>query len=292
MLILDLRLTLFLVLLAVVFAGLLGAWLGRMGRQDASPPASESPADYARLRGSSGRLLNDLSHELRTPLATLLTHAEVLHLPNLPPEARDQSIELVRAEGRRMSRLLNLMLDLGRLDVAGELPMRPFDLGQLAGEAVEQMREPMETHGLRMSVEIDPTLPLVQGDADRLRQVLLNLLDNTVKHCRSGDAVEVRVTADGTASGKAGGLRCAVCDSGPGIPPQHLPHLTERFYRAAPQAVEGSGLGLALVDEILRRHGSRLEIASKTEWDDESAGTPAGVPFPTGSCFSFHLEAQ
>ncbi len=287
MLILDLRLTLFLVLLAVVFAGLLGAWLGRMGRQDASPPASESPADYARLRGSSGRLLNDLSHELRTPLATLLTHAEVLHVPNLTPEARDQSIELVRAEGRRMSRLLNLMLDLGRLDVAGELPLRPVDVGALATEAAEQMREALEGHGLRLIVEIDEALPQVPADADRLRQVLLNLLDNTVKHCRPGDTVQVRVMVDAPASGSTTGIRCAVCDSGPGIPPQHLPHLTERFYRAAPQAVEGSGLGLALVDEILRRHGSQLEIASKTEWDGETTG----VPFPTGSCFSFCLEA-
>lgn len=282
MLILDLRLTLFLVLLAVVLAGLLGAWLGRLSRRDASPPAAESSADYARLRGSSGRLLNDLSHELRTPLATLLTHAEVLHLPNLAPEARDQSIELVRAEGRRMSRLLNLMLDLGRLEVAGELPLRPVDFGWLAREAAEQMREALESHGLRLTLEIDPALPQVPGDADRLRQVLLNLLDNTVKHCRPGDAVQVQVTRE------ANGLRCAVCDSGPGIPPQHLPHLTERFYRAAPQAVEGSGLGLALVDEILRRHGSRLEITSKTEWDVEITN----MPFPTGSCFSFCLEAS
>lgn len=287
MLILDLRLTLFVVLLAVVLAGLLGAWLGRLSRRDATRPASESSADYARLRGSSGRLLNDLSHELRTPLATLLTHAEVLHLPNLTPEARAQSIELVRAEGRRMSRLLNLMLDLGRLEVAGELSLRPVDFGGLVREAAEQMHEALEGHGLRLTVDLDGALPQVPADADRLRQVLLNLLDNTVKHCRPGDAVQVRVTADASASVEAGGVRCAVCDSGPGIPPQHLPHLTERFYRAAPQAVEGSGLGLALVDEILHRHGSKLEITSKTEWDGETTA----VPFPTGSCFSFCLEA-
>ncbi len=280
MLIFDLRLALFLALLAVLLAGLLGAWLGRMSRRDTPTPFPEPSSEYIRLHSSSGRLLNDLSHELRTPLATLLTHAEVLHLPNLAQEARNQSIELVRAEGRRMSRLLNLMLELGRLDALDELPIRPIDFGGLVSEAVEQMRNALEMHGLRLTVEIDSALAQVPGDADRLRQVLLNLLDNTVKHCRPGDTVQVRVARE------VGGVRCAVCDSGPGIPPQHLPHLTERFYRAAPQAVEGSGLGLAFADEILRRHNSQLEITSKTAWDDETAG----VPFPTGSCFSFRLE--
>lgn len=280
MLMLDLRLAVFLILLAGTLVGLFGAFLGMHSQRNTLATPVELSAEYHKLRGSSGRLLNDLAHELRTPLATLLTHAEVLHLPNLTQEARDQSIELVRAEGRRMSRLLNLMLDLGRIDVAGDLPMHTVDFGGLVSEAAEQMREALENHNLRLTVEIDGILPQISGDADRLRQVLLNLLDNTVKHCRLGDAVQVRVTRE------AGGIRCTVCDSGPGIPPQHLPHLTERFYRAAPQAVEGSGLGLALVDEILRRHDSQLEITSKTEWDGETTA----APFQTGSCFSFRLE--
>jgi signal transduction histidine kinase len=102
-------------------------------------------------------------------------------------------------------------------------------------------------------------------------QVFLNLLDNVAKHCRPGDRAVVSLER------AEEGVACAVRDTGPGIPAEHLPHISRRFYRAAPQAVEGSGLGLALVEEILHRHGSRLEIESRTEGDE------------TGTCVRFVL---
>ena len=112
---------------------------------------------------------------------------------------------------------------------------------------------------MKLALEAATPLPLVVGDEYRLKQVFLNLVDNGLKHCRPGDRVVVSLRQE------PGGLACAVCDDGPGIPAQHLPHATRRFYRGTPQGEGGSGLGLSLVAEILSRHGSRLEIDSRAE---------------------------
>ncbi len=115
-------------------------------------------------------------------------------------------------------------------------------------------------------------LPLVVGQEDRLLQVFLNLLDNAVKYSRPGDRAVVSLAQT------EGGVECVVRDTGPGIPAEHVPHVTRRFYRAAPQKIEGSGLGLALVEEILRRHQSHLEIESHTE--GEETGTRVRFVLP------------
>ncbi len=218
-------------------------------------------------------LLNDLSHELRTPLATLLTHLEVLSLPNINQETSQRSIALLKAEARRMARMVQQMLELGRLETTGELVLHPVDLLPIAEQAVAQLAPQAAARQVALTIEADTPLPPCRGDEDRLRQVFLNLLDNAIKYVRPGDRVVVAL-----ARGE-GGVRCAVRDSGPGIPAAHIPHLTRRFYRAAPQEVEGSGLGLALVEEILRRHGSHLEITSRTE--GEETGTEAGFVLRT-----------
>lgn len=203
-------------------------------------------------------LLSGLSHELRTPLAAIMTHLEVLYLPDVPEETREQSLRLLKSETKRMARLINLMLALGRLETSTEIEQRPVDLLDLVERALAHAGPQAEEKGLTISLQADTPLPLVRGDADRLMQVFLNLLDNVVKHCRPGDRAEVSLQV------VSEGLACVVRDTGPGIPEKHLSHITRRFYRAVPQSVEGSGLGLALVEEIVRRHDSRLEIESRT----------------------------
>jgi two-component system phosphate regulon sensor histidine kinase PhoR len=216
------------------------------------------------------QLFAGLSHELRTPVGTILTHLEILRLPDIPEETKRQSLQLLHAETRRLARMVNLMLELGRLETSPEIELRPVDLLDLAERAISSLAAQAEERQIRFSLEADSPLPTVWGDADRLMQVFLNLLDNVIKHCRPGDSATVILRrADG-------GVLCVVRDTGPGIPAEHLPHLTRRFYRAAKQEVEGSGLGLALVEEILRRHGSRLEISSRTEGE-------------TGTCVRFIL---
>lgn len=224
-----------------------------------------------RAEQAARSLLSDLSHELRTPIATILTHLEVLSLPNISEELSQQSLRILKKESRRMARLVNDMLEFGRLETSTKMESRPVDLLALVEEAMAQVIPQAEERQMVLSLEADTPLPLVVGDPDRLRQVFLNLLDNAVKFSRPGDRVIVSLRRGKQA------IECAVCDSGPGIPAEHLPHVTRRFYRVSPEKTEGSGLGLALVEEILRRHQSHLEIESRTEGEE------------TGTCARFIL---
>ncbi len=226
-----------------------------------------------RASQASRLLINDLSHELRTPLATILTHADVQGLPNLPEATRAESQRLLKEEVQRAARLVNAMLEMGRLETSGELAQRPVDLTAIAEAAVQQMAPQAEARAITLSMEADFPLPAVLGEADQLMRVFLNLLDNAVKFSRPGDRVVALLRADPL------GVCCSVRDSGPGIPPQHLPFITRRFYRVGSPEQTGSGLGLAMVEEILRRHGSALQIESRTEGDS------------TGVCARFTLAA-
>ncbi|MGC9394816.1 MAG: sensor histidine kinase [Anaerolineae bacterium] len=201
-------------------------------------------------------LINDLGHEMRTPIATILTHLEILGLSDVGREVQQQSLTFAKDEAQRMARLLNDMLELGRLETAPELPRRPVDVVALVEDVVLQSTPRAVERQMALSLEAESPLPFVSANADRLRQVFLNLLDNAFKYAQPGDRVVVSLRH------VSGGVACAVCDTGPGIPPEHLPHIARRFYRAAPKGVEGSGLGLSLVAEILRRHESELMIES------------------------------
>ncbi|MGQ9710941.1 MAG: sensor histidine kinase [Anaerolineae bacterium] len=216
-------------------------------------------------------LLSDLAHELRTPLATILAHLQVLLLPDISTEIGQQSLRLLKEEAQRMARLVNDMLELGRLETSAEIERRPVDLLGVVEQAIAQTALQAKEREIAVSLEADAPLPLVLGNADRLKQVFLNLLNNAVTYSRPGDRVMVSLRLERE------GIACAVSDTGPGIPAEHLPHVTRRFYRAVPQGEGGSGLGLALVKEILRLHQSRLEIESQTEGEE------------TGTCVRFVL---
>lgn len=224
-----------------------------------------------RAERAARSLISDLSHEMRTPVATILTHLEVLSLSGISEEMSQQSLRLLKEESRRLSRLVNDMLEFGRLETSTEMESRPLDLLALVEEVVAQSTLQAEERQMALSLEADAPLPPVIGDLDQLRRVFLNLLDNAVKFSRPGDRIVVSLRRGEQ------GIECAVCDSGPGIPAEHLPRVTRRFYRVAPERTEGSGLGLALVEEILRRHQSHLEIESRSEGDE------------TGTCAHFVL---
>ena len=191
--------------------------------------------EQQRADQAARRLLNDLSHELRTPLATILTHAEVQSLPNLPDDTRAELQRLLKEETQRAVRLVNAMLELGRLETSGELAQRPVDLLAVAEAAVQQIMPQAEVRAIHLSMEADTPLPAVAAEADLLLRVFLNLLDNAVKFSRSGDRVILSLRRDPQ------GVRSSVCDTGPGIPAQHVPYVTRRFYRAAPPEQAGSG---------------------------------------------------
>jgi two-component system phosphate regulon sensor histidine kinase PhoR len=227
-----------------------------------------------RAEQAAGYLLSALSHELRTPIATILTHLEILQLPDISTETGQQSLRLLKTETQRMSRLIHRMLELGRLETSAEIELGPIAILGVAEQAVAQMAPHAEERQIALSLQADTPLPLVLGNADYLLQVFLNLLDNGCKYSRSDDQVEV------TLRRHQEGVECAVCDTGPGIPAEHLPHITRRFYRVDRRGTEGSGLGLALVKEILRRHRSDFKIESRTKGRE------------TGTCVRFVLPVS
>jgi two-component system phosphate regulon sensor histidine kinase PhoR len=217
--------------------------------------------------------LGNLSHELRTPLTALLTHLAVLRAPNVPEAARQTSLDIIQQETSRMARLVPALLELSRLEISEPIHLRPVDLILVAEEAIAQVILEAEARGINLTFETASPLPRVLGDSDRLKQVFLNLLDNALKYCRAGDKIEV------TLCPQPGGVRATFRDTGPGIPAEHLPNVAQRFYRARTD-VTGSGLGLALVQEILRHHHSQLEIESHTNGAD------------TGTTLHFVLAAE
>lgn len=227
-----------------------------------------------RAEQAAGYLLSALSHELRTPIATILTHLEILQLPDISTETGQQSLRLLKIETQRMSRLIHRMLELGRLETSAEIELGPIALLGVVEQAIAQMAPQAEERQIALSLQADTPLPLVLGNADYLLQVFLNLLDNGCKYSRPGDRVEI------TLQRHREGVECAVCDTGPGIPAEHLPHITRRFYRVDRRGTEGSGLGLALVREILRRHQARVEIESRAEGEK------------TGTCVRFILPVS
>jgi two-component system phosphate regulon sensor histidine kinase PhoR len=251
-------------------------WVTAWRADETSPPVFAlfvlDATAQQRAERSARDLFSDLAHELRTPIATILTHLKVLRLPALSDEMRQQSLDLMQVEAQRMSRLSTALLDLGRLQVTGQIERRPVDLLPLVQEIVAQMRPRALEKDVDLTVESDAPLELVIGDASRLKQVFLNLLDNAIKYVRAGDHVGISLRQTPNV------VRCTVFDDGPGIPAQHLPHITKRFYRGVPEGSGGSGLGLALVKEILQHHHSELSIESRTQGDQ--TGTQARFELP------------
>lgn len=213
----------------------------------------------------------DASHELRTPLTLMRTNAEVLLESGAVPDPEDRVlVEDIVAEAGYMSRLIADLLMLARLD-AGVLSLRqaPVALDAVIATSCRQMARLAERHAIGVHTGSITSLT-VYGDAGRLEQLLLILLDNAIKYNRPGGTVEVTMRRDGQQA------VLDVCDTGPGISAHELPHLFARFHRGrgAGLSAEGSGLGLAIAQGIVRAHNGRLHVRS--------------VP-DKGSCFTIRL---
>lgn len=218
------------------------------------------------------RLLADVSHELRTPLTTIRGEVELMELTGqMDPDA----LVAVREEAKRMSRMIDDLLLLARAE-AGALP--------------DMLREPIELHELMLDVfqqaqmlgrDSHPVVlthdesAVVIGERDRLKQLVLNLISNALKHTPAGTTIELSLHRDEHAA------RIVVADDGPGIPREHVTHLFDRFYRVDKArsrqsgAGSGAGLGLSIVQQIAAAHGGDVEIQS-----DEGAGTRVTLTLP------------
>jgi two-component system phosphate regulon sensor histidine kinase PhoR len=202
------------------------------------------------------------SHELRTPLASVLGFIETLSdEAGDDPQVRGRFLKIMFDEARRMQRLVEDLISLSRIEAEKyRLPDRAVNLAELIGEVRSELVEASDLRGRDVVVDIDPSVPPVTGDRAQLSQLLHNLIGNAMKYGRPGTPVTVRLEQEGT-----GMARIGVTDEGDGIAPEHLPRLTERFYRAdagRSRSLGGTGLGLAIVKHIIERHRGRLDIGS------------------------------
>jgi two-component system phosphate regulon sensor histidine kinase PhoR len=208
------------------------------------------------------------SHELRTPLASLTGFLETLQGPARDdPKARDRFLAIMLDQAERMSRLIDDLMSLSRLELRSHVaPAGTVELQPLLAHVCDTLRPLAAELGVTIRFEASATDLKVRGDRDELIQVFQNLIENACKYGQSGGAVDVSLIAGGTGDTPQGVIDVAVRDYGPGIAPEHVPRLTERFYRAdveTSRSKKGTGLGLAIVKHILTRHRARLMIRSQ-----------------------------
>jgi two-component system phosphate regulon sensor histidine kinase PhoR len=216
------------------------------------------------------------SHELRTPLSTILGYAETLaEEDDLPAELRSNFGQTIRDEARRMLRIIEDLMSLSRIEADRFLaPDETVSIADVVETAIANAAQIRGGGQRDISVDLEPNLPGVQGDCGQLVQLLDNLVSNAVRYgCdRPDSGIEVTAQQDGR------WIVLTVTDHGPGIAREHLPRITERFYRvdaARSRESGGTGLGLAIVKHIVERHRGSLEIKSSV-----GIGTSVSVRLP------------
>jgi two-component system phosphate regulon sensor histidine kinase PhoR len=207
------------------------------------------------------------SHELRTPLASLRGFVETLQGPARDdPEARARFLTIMSSQATRMTRLIDDLLSLSRVEMKAHLPPRGVvDLAEVATYVAQALEPVAAQYKIKIVVTKGGGPIRIRGDRDEIVQVMHNLVHNAIKYGREGGHVEIGVARVLDGSPPVPRALIAVADDGPGIAPEHLPRLTERFYRVnvtASRDKGGTGLGLAIVKHILLRHRGELRISS------------------------------
>ncbi|MCO5160467.1 MAG: ATP-binding protein [Mesorhizobium sp.] len=221
-------------------------------------------SEIRRIDRMRADFIANASHELRTPLASVSGFIETLRGPaKNDPAAREQFLQIMQAQTARMARLIDDLLSLSRLEMKPYLnPADRVDLKPLIEGVIDALDPLAEDSGVRIHADLGDAPLLVPGNRDELIQVFENLLENACKYGRSGGLVEVLVNR----TGQQNGIDVSVRDHGPGIPEEHIPRLTERFYRVdveTSRGQKGTGLGLAIVKHILTRHKARMSVSSR-----------------------------
>jgi signal transduction histidine kinase len=206
-------------------------------------------------------VLRVVSHDLRNPLSTVLMGASLI-LDDAPEELRDgtvgRTLRMMRSATESANRMIGDLLDVSRIE-AGQLAIEPsaVSLPALLEEAVERHRHLAEEHGIELRVRGDAPPSMVWADRDRVLQVLGNLVGNALKFTPAGGRIELGMETEGDE------IRCYVTDTGPGIPPDQLPHVFDRFWQARRTDRRGLGLGLAIVQGLVEAHGGRVWAESE-----------------------------
>ncbi|MBF2046635.1 MAG: histidine kinase [Elainella sp. C42_A2020_010] len=220
-----------------------------------------------------------LAHDLRNPLTTLSIALETLEMglcrevkhPRLTPELLGQMVQQARTQARSLDRLITDILQVAR-ERGAELRLQPqqIDLGQLCLEVIDRLHEQFQAKSHQIHTDIPSDLPSVYADPERIRQVLVNLLDNAIKYTPANGKINVAILHRTTQK-----VQVSICDTGPGIPSDNQQHIFgDRFRLQRDQAMEGYGIGLALCKRIVQAHYGQIWVDSEPNH---------------GSCFHFTL---
>jgi PAS domain S-box-containing protein len=263
--------------LRLVGGNIAGALAGVRALED-ERRRSEQLAELDRAKTA---FFSNVSHEFRTPLTLMLGPLEdLLAKYSLPPDDR-ALLAVAQRNGVRLLRLVNTLLDFARIEAGRtQASYQPTDLSVLTAELASNFRSACERAGLRLVVDCEPTLEPIHVDREMWEKIVLNLLSNAFKFTFEGE-IALRIRDAGS------GIELTVSDTGTGIPPDELPRMFERFHRvenARGRSHEGSGIGLALVSELVRLHGGSIGVESEL-----GHGTTFLVKIPKGTA---HLPAE
>jgi len=215
----------------------------------------------------SKALLNSISHELRTPISAITTAASALVEPTTPEPLRDTLAHEIQESAARLNRLVSNLLDMTRLESGNVKPRLDWcDAADVINVALRHNERELSGHPVALS--LNQPLPLAKMDFVLIEQALNNLLLNAAHYTPPGTTVEIK------ASAAPGEMTISVADHGPGLPPESLPHVFEKFYRVPGAPAGGTGLGLSIVKGLIEAHGGRVEARNR----------PGG-----GAEFSIHL---
>lgn len=204
-------------------------------------------------------LIAEIMHELKTPMMAITASTELLMYDQVKQEQRAELVKIIQHEVRRLSRMTQDYLDLARME-SGRLNLehQAVDLAVIVTEVMHIQRPQANNRFITLVYEGEIAAPPIIGDADRLKQVLLNLVSNAIKYNRERGTITVRLNCLNNE------LCLSVHDTGEGIAPEHLSHLFQRFYRVPGSETksEGSGLGLSIAQRIVEAHGGRITVES------------------------------
>jgi two-component system, OmpR family, sensor histidine kinase BaeS len=240
---------------------------------------NEMAASLERAEQIRSQLLADVAHELRTPLATVESYVEALADGVLA--ADDENWGVIRAETSRLNRLVDDLQKVSRAQAHQlDLHLSAVPAGTLVSDAVKAVQPAYAAKGVGLKAHIEPRVPAIEADSERIAEVLANLLTNALRHTPTGGSVSV------SALQRAEQLEISVADDGEGIAPEHVDRVFERFYRVDParsRETDGTGIGLAIVRAIVEAHGGTVTATSSGTGSGTTVTLLLPIDYPDGS---------